>query len=418
MADPTLKNTGITLEAKVADEGKTTSAKTTASKVSGQPTGEQSMPSQVGVQKLRQTKLVLSFLLVFVLPSILGGLYYAVIAADRYATGANFLVRGLDSGGSADIIGSFTGLTSSGSTTSDSYVIRRYLESPDLVRFLDNQLNLQAHYSDNSIDPLSRFDASQPFEEFVVYWQRRVTTTYDSTTGIVTFEVQAFDAETAFALAETVLEEANSLVNTLSEKARQDSVRFAVNEVERAEQRLRKAQLAVRKFRSARGSVDPAMNAQLDAELIASLETQLAGFHARIQALSIEVDPDAPKLRQLNRQASAIKTQIVRRRAAIGDNNLEVEGSSTADILAEFEALQIEQTFAQQRYASALSSLEIARMDADRQQRYLAIFGRPYKPEEAIYPHRLRNTLLTLAAAFALWAIGTLVTYAVRDHLR
>jgi capsular polysaccharide transport system permease protein len=114
--------------------------------------------------------------------------------------------------------------------------------------------------------------------------------------------------------------------------------------------------------------------------------------------------------------AAALRTQIAARRAAIGDNVGEA-GTATAETLAEFEALQLQLTFAQQRYASALSSLENALMDADRQQRYLAIFSRPFMPEEAMYPLALRNVMLIVFGSFALWAISSLVAYAVRDHL-
>ncbi len=398
--------------------GKSTSPINIAQIEPAMPTGALYTAPKGTAQKQRRFNLLASFLLVFMLPSVLGAWYYAAVATDRYAAGASFVVRGLEAGGSPDIFSSFTGLTSSGSTTSDSYIIRRYLESAELVRMLDEKFDLRSYYGDQSIDILSRFNTETSFEDFVEYWQRRIITTFDSTTGIVSFEVQSFDPQKTLLLANFILSTTDQLVNTLSKKARQDSVQFATSEMLRSEERLRAAQLDLLKFRSTQGSVDPTMNAQLDAQLIASLEAQFADTQARIDALSGEVDADAPMMRQLRRQATALETQIAQRRAAIGDRSPSQEGTSTADALAAYEALQLEQTFAQQRYASALSSLENARMDADRQQRYLAIFARPFLPDEAIYPYRLRNALLTIAAAFALWAIGTLITYAVRDHMR
>lgn len=383
----------------------------------GSPTGIPA--SSVGSTRGRRRRgiLAISFVLLCVLPSIMATVYYTVIAADRYAAGASFVVRGLDTGaGSADLVSSFTGLTSTGSTTSDSYIIRRYLKSADLIRVLQADLALIEHYTDSSVDPISRFNGDKPFEQFALYWERRILTTYDSTTGIITFEVQGFDPDFTLALAEKVLLAARELVNNLSENARQDSVQFATREVDRAEERLSEAQRAIREFRSESGSVNPTLNAQLDAELIGALETQQADVQARIETMSATMDADTPLLRQLKQRSSALRSQIVAKRAAIGDQAGEA-GTATADNLAEFEALQLEQTFAQQRYASALSSLENSRMDADRQQRYLAIFARPFMPEEAIYPMALRNIILTILGSLALWAISTLITYAVRDHL-
>lgn len=382
--------------------------------VPGFPTGVQPAPKGVSKIKKRRLILLVSFCLFFILPSTLSVYYYAFIASDRYAAGASFVVRGLDAGGTSDLVGSFTGFTSAGSTTTDSYVIRHYLVSPDLVQELERELKITAHYAQNNIDVISRYKADQPFERLVSYWQRRIITTYDSTTGIVTFEVQAFDADTTLLYANVILQAADKLVNDLSEQARLDSVQFATQEVERSESRLFERQMALRRFRSETGTVNPLANAQLEAELVASLESQLASVNAQLQSVTGLLDPSAQIIQELNRNAKALQAQINTRREAIGDAG---EGLRSAETLAKFEGLELEQTFAQQRYASALSSLEQARIDADRQQRYLAIFSRPLNPQDAIYPYRLRNSFLSITACFVLWAIGTLMSYAVRDHL-
>lgn len=378
------------------------------------PTGVQKAPRGPSRVKRRRYALLLSFLLFFVMPSSIVIYYYAFIASDRYAAGAGFVVRGLDGGGVSDLVGSFTGLSSAGSTASDSYVIRRYLASADLVQKLERDFGIAAHFGQSDIDVISRFRSDQPFEQLVHYWQRRIVTTYDSTSRIVTFEVQAFDADTTLIYAEAILKATNTLVNDLSEQAQLDSVQFTTQEVERAESKLFDRKMALRQFRSNSGAVNPIANAQLEAELIASLETQLADASAQLQSVISVLDPDAQIIQELNRRTRGLQAQIDARRTAIGNTG---EGPRSAETLAEFEGLQLEQTFAQQRYASALSSLEQARIDADRQQRYLAIFSRPLLPQDSIYPYRLRNALLAMAACFVFWAIGTLVSYAVRDHL-
>jgi capsular polysaccharide transport system permease protein len=389
----------------------------TAAKTDG-PTGVMQAPPKSSPLKHRRWGLILSFLMLFWVPVGLGGAYFGVIASDRYAAGASFVIRGLEGGGTPDFVTSFTGISPSGSTTSDSYVVRNFLESADLLRQLDSELDMRGHYSQGFIDPIARFRPDSTFEELVKYWQWRIKTTYDSTTGIVTFEVQAFDPEMAERLAQKALAAADRLVNELSEKARQDSVQFAGKEVERAEERVRNVRLQLVDFRAERGAVDPVINAQLDAELMSSLETKLVDIQARVNALSGSVDADSPMLVQLNRQADALKEQIQQRRALIGRVGDADSKRNTAEALAAYEGLLIEQNFAQQSYASAMVSLETARMDADRQQRYLAVFARPFVPNEPAYPVRVRDFFLVIVAAFALWAISMLVAYTIRDHMR
>lgn len=389
-----------------------------AVKPEGGPTGVMQAPPKTSPLKNKRWGLILSFLCLFLIPVGLGGAYFGVLASDRYAAGASFVIRGLEGGGTPDFVTSFTGLSPSGSTTSDSYVVRNFLESADLLRQLDAELDLRGHYSQEHIDPIARFRPDSTFEELVEYWQWRINTTYDSTTGIVTFEVQAFDAEMAERLAQMALAAADRLVNELSEKARRDSVQFAAKEVERAEERVRNIRLQLVNFRAERGAVDPMVNAQLDAELMASLETKLVDIQARINALAGSVDADSPMLVQLNRQARALEDQIQQRRALIGQQGGQDSPENTAEALAAYEGLLIEQNFAQQSYASAMVSLETARMDADRQQRYLGVFARPFVPNEPAYPVRVRDFFLVMIAAFALWAITTLIAYTIRDHMR
>lgn len=393
-------------------------AEAAAAAAATKPRGVQPKPRKVGRQRKRKWATIFSFFLLVVAPTVLGGLYYGMVATDRYATGASFVVRKLEQSAAPDMLSSVTGFASSNSTTSDSYVIRNFLISPDLLRRLDEELDLREVYSAPDVDLLSRFNASRPFEDFVKYWPRRMKTSYDNTTGIVTFEVQAYDPETAVTLADTVLAATEQLVNALSEAARRDAVKLATSEVERAEEALRQVQADLREFRSVSGSIDLTTNARLDAELVAGLEERLTELKTRIAVLAQQVSPDAPSLKQMRSEASALEAELLARRAAVGGGNTSGDGGSTAEALARYESLQLEQTFAQQRFASALASLESARIDADRQQRYLAVFSRPALPEDAIYPLRVRDTFLIAISAFLIWAVGSLLVASVRDHMR
>lgn len=368
-------------------------------------------------QKRRRRLLVLSFIIAVLIPTILGGYYYNFVASDRYTSSAGFAVRGVSAGASIDGIGALTGLASSGTTTSDSYIILKYLESRDLVEKLEAEIDLAAVYSGQNIDSYSRMGKNLTIEEFVKYWESMIFTTFDSTSGVLTFEVQAFTPEDAKQIAELVLENTQDLVNSLSERARQDSVRFADAEVKRAEERLRKALSDLREFRQSEQSINPAASAQLDMELISTLESRLLEVKARIAALGDSVAIDAPSMIRLRGQAEALEEQIKERTAELGSSVAGQNGTDISELLAVYEALEVEKTFAEQAYASSLSSLEQARIEADRQQRYLAVYSLPLLAQEAVYPERLLNTLLVIVIAVCFWGISTLIVYSIRDHL-
>ncbi|MDG1430403.1 MAG: hypothetical protein P8Q23_02445 [Paracoccaceae bacterium] len=370
------------------------------------------------VSKPRRRTLLWSFVLCVVLPLVLGVTYYAAYATDRYAARAGFSIRGIDTNAGIDGIGALTGLASSGSTTSDSYIVLSYFANRELVEAVDADLDLRRTYASPDIDALSRLAPDANVEDFLKYWERRISTQFDPSSGIIEFEVQSFSPEHARDIADTVLRLTQTLVNDLSANARSDALRFAREEVELQERRLREALGTIRDFRASEQSVDPSASAALEIQLIASLEARLIDVNARIAALRQTLDADAPSVNALRRNSEALEAQIVERRQAIGINALDGEGvSAVTQQLALYEELEVERSLAQQAYASALVSLEQARRDADRQQRYLAIHLRPQVAQSAEYPRSLRNLLVLSFALIATWGIGSLITYSIRDHL-
>ncbi|QUS58863.1 lipopolysaccharide biosynthesis protein [Pseudovibrio brasiliensis] len=379
-------------------------------------------------QQLRRRLLALSLALMVLVPGALGSTYFLFIASDRYSSTVGFSVRGMDgttAGG--DFLGALTGLASVGTTTTDSFILMDYLRGREVVERLSSDEDIITHFSDSDIDFIYRLDDKLPIEELVGYWQGMISTSFDNTSSIIEVEVQAFTPEMTERIATRVLSYGAELVNTLSQNARRDAVKFAEEEVRRAELRLKIIRMRMKDFRSAESSIDPTRNAEVQIELIAGLEKQLLDTRSRLATLVGTIDESSPTIRQLRKQEEVLIKQILNKKDEISGRNLtssqEPSGatdrlSSLSSLLANYEELVVEQEFAQQAYTAALAGLERSRAEADRQQRYLAVFNPPSKPEDAIYPRRVINSLILLVALFAMWALATVITYSIRDHLK
>lgn len=366
---------------------------------------------------LRQHLIACSFVVFVLIPTLLSAVYYTFIAADRYVSGAGFAIRGMNAGSGMDLFGTFTGFASSGSTVSDSYILLKFLKSRDLVERLEAKLPLRSAYGDSNGDFLSRLSNDTEIETIVEYWKNHIKTTFDNTSGIITFEVDAFSPKTAQEIANLVLFYSKILVNDLSESARQDAVSYAEGEVTRAETRLKNALEQLRLFRSQEQSLDPSRVAQVQIEIVGGLEKQLADVRARISALQPSVSADSPPLRILQRQANALEQQIGELNAEMSTGRTNNNTATLTGLLATYETLEVERNFAQQSYVSALASMEKARVDANRQQRYLAIYSTPATPQEAIYPYRRLNIFIIFATLTLIWGIALLIGFSIRDHM-
>lgn len=89
---------------------------------------------------------------------------------------------------------------------------------------------------------------------------------------------------------------------------------------------------------------------------------------------------------------------------------------AAANYLAAFEAAETERRLSSVLYSTALDGLERARLEAERQASYLAVFAPPFLPEETSGPDTL-PTPTVFAAALLLWGLFTLSVATARQQL-
>lgn len=372
-------------------------------------------------QQRRRRILAASFFLAVVLPGFLVSLFFLQIASDRYASSTSFTVRSMESTAvGTDLLSAFTGSSSSGSTGTDSFIILNFLKSRELVELLREEFDLQQIYSNDAADFFYRMEKDLTIEKLVEYWESMIITSYDRTSSIISFEIQAFSPHDAEKLTTAVVGHAQTLINNLSRKAREDSVRFAKKEVASAELRLKLNRQELRDYRALTSAIDPIAEATAQVQIETELEREIITIRAQLAGLLASLQPDAPSVIRLKQQIAALEGQLDEKRSIVSRSIIDQTGTreSLSSVIANFERLSVDREFAQQAYTLSLASLERARVEADRQQRFLAIFSPPAMPEDAIYPERILNSIIGTVFAFLIWGMGVLIVYSVRDHLK
>ncbi len=366
-----------------------------------------------------------SALLAIALPTVIASVYFGLIASDQYVTESQFAVRGSDGGTSPDILGVITGFSSSSSSTSsDSFILQQYIHSREMVDKLQNQLDLRTIFTSPEADFFSRLSGSATTEELVNYWRSMTKVSFDATSGILTVAVRAYTPEESQKLGAAVLESSENLINNLSRRAREDGVRYSKEELSRSELRLKFARQAIRDFRDREQSLDPSKTAESRLGILSKLEGELANAEAELAGVASFLSSDAPSVKVLNNRIGAIKQQIVDERSKIGGSaaraaqgqNVTAAGKVLSGVISEYEELAVEREFAEKAYVTSLAAVERARMEAERQVRYVTTFVQPKLADEALYPLRLQSVLIVFLIAGVLWAMGVLLFYAVRDH--
>jgi capsular polysaccharide transport system permease protein len=368
-------------------------------------------------QRLRRRIIRLSFLLVVAAPTLIVATYYAFIASDQYAAETRFAVRSATTTQTPDLMGIISGGGATG-TVADAYVVIDFVRSRQILDLLAAEIDYKAIFARSNADWWARLDPALPMEDIILYWRRMVSVGFDTTSQIMTIQVRAFTPDESLKLTQAIIKQSEELINDLSARARADAVKVAEQEVERMEGRLRTARLALRTFREERQELDPRKKAEARQQIIETLQSELTTARAKLQAQRQQMSETAPSVVYQVNLIKALEKQIDEERNRIAT----VDTASASDgtiggLIADFEALTIDREFAEKAYLSALASLERVRLDALRQQRYLATIVPPAMPEDALYPRRVLNTFMVLIGTFCLWGLSTLIGLAVRDHV-
>jgi capsular polysaccharide transport system permease protein len=352
------------------------------------------------------------FWLTVVLPTFIAIIYFGLMAADVYISEARFVVRSPDRQTASPL-----GLLLKGSgfvrSQDDSYTVQDYILSRDALRALDTHLNLRAAYAKG--DVLTRFpglDWDESFENMHRYYQKMVGVQLDPVSSIATVTVRAFSADEAQKINQQLLEMSEALINQLNERARQDMIRFAANEVAEAEKKAKLAALTLARYRNEKGVIDPEKQSAIPLQQVAKLQDELIAAKAQLAQLQL-LTKDNPQIPVLKQRIQMLETAIDTESARVAG----VGGRSLASKAAEFQRLALEKEFADKQLASALVSLEQARSEAQRQQLYLERIAQPNLPDAAMEPRRLRSVLAVFVLGLIAWGVLAMLIAAIKEHM-
>lgn len=352
------------------------------------------------------------FLWTVVLPTVIAAVYFGLFASDIYTSESSFVVISPERQ-SPSAFGNLLRSSGFSRAPDDSFKVQEYILSRDALAVLVAKLELVQAYSNDNIDRLSRFagfDSDKSKEALHRYYQKMVNVRTDSTSSITTLNVKAFTARDALQINQLLIEQAESLVNRLNMRGREDMIKYARDEVKGAETKAKAAALAVSGYRNSQGVLDPEKQAAFQLQQVAKLQEELLSTGIKISQLKM-LAPENPQIASLVNRAATLRSQISNEtsKATGGEKSL-------ANKAANYERINLESEFANKQLSGALASLDLARSEAQRQQVYLERVAQPSMSDVAQDPKRLRSVLAVLALGLVVWGILSMLIAGVREH--
>ena len=382
----------------------------------GQISEIQRMQRDIAKRRRRKLALLLGRMLVFVLlPTLLACWYFYRVATPIYATKSEFQIQtaGASSGGGGGLGGLLSG-TALGTST-DSITVQGYLQSREAMLRLEADLGFRAHFQNLLIDPLQRLDPDATMEAAYRAYKSHVKISYDPTEGLIRMEVMAVDPATASAWAKQLISYAEEQVDQLTQRVREAQMVDAQTGYEDAQTRLTEAQRHLITLQEDFKVLSSDTEVGLVTTQIATLEAQLTQDRLSLAQMESNVTPNLARMEPVKLRIATLEDEIASLRSRMTEGG--AGGASLAEVQGELLMAQADVQTRQMILAQAVQSVELARVEAGRQVRYLSVSVSPTPPDEAAYPKAFENTMVTLLILLGIYLMVSMTAAILREQV-
>ncbi|AWB53671.1 capsule biosynthesis protein [Pasteurella multocida] len=352
------------------------------------------------------------FKYIVILPTCCSIFYFSLWASDIYISQSSFVVRTPKNQAALSGVGALLQSSGFARAQDDTYTVQEFMRSRSTLELLEKNIPIRQFYEDKG-DLFSRFNPLNIFSEqeaFYQYFSKKLSVNFDSVSGIATLNIRAFDPKEAQQINQELLKQGEYLINRLNERARKDTIMFAELAVSEAEKKVTETSSALSEYRIKNGVFDLQSQSEVQLSLISTLQNELITIQTQLDQLR-SISPNNPQVQTLLARASSIRKEMQQQvQQVLGGRN------SIVTQTAEYQRLVLNNTLAQQQLGTAITSLQNARSEADRQQLYLEIISYPNEPDLALEPYRLYNILATLFISLILYGITLLLLASIREH--
>ncbi len=364
-------------------------------------------------RRRRMSMLVARLTAFVILPTILVGYYFYRVATPMYATKSEFVIQQAEQPAASGLGGLLSG--TGFATSQDSIAVQSYLQSRESMLRLEDDIGFRAHFEQPWIDALQRLDTDATNEAAYKHYTRHVQIGYDPTEGIIKMEVIAADPDVSAAFSRALITYAEEQVDAMSLRLREDQMRGAMESYREAEMKMEQAQERVLELQERLGVLDPASESASVMSQVSSFETQLAEKRLALRQLLDNPSPNQARVSGVEGDIERLQQLIADLRSQLTNTGAATE--SLARVSAQLQMAQVDLETRTMMMQESLGQLEAARIEANRQVRYLSSGVNPIPPDEATYPRAFENTLLAFGVFAGIYLMLSLTVSILREQV-
>ena len=373
------------------------------------------MQQDLARRRRRRSMLMMARLFFFViLPTFLAGFYYYRVATPLYATKTEFVIQqampqqatGTSMGGLAN---------TPMANMQDSITVQGYLQSRDAMLRLEQDIGFRDVFSAPGMDPIQRLDPDASNEAAYKIYQRNVRVSYDPTEGIIRMEVIAPDPQTSVRFSQALIGYAEEQVDQLTQRLREDAMKGARESYAEAEAALLEARQRAVTLQETFKVLSSEVEVSLITSQIGQLEGQLTADRLSLAQMEANETPNLARMEPLKRRIATLEDEIALLRAKLVEEDS--SGQSLARVQSQLAVAEADAETRQMMLAQSLQSMETARIEANRQARYISLSVAPVAPDEATYPRAFENTMVAMMIFAGIYLLLSMTAAILREQV-
>ncbi len=364
-------------------------------------------------RRVRLFLLALRLLFFVALPTFLVGQYYYTEATDMYETESQFVIQKSEAAGASALGGIFSGTGFANSA--DSITVQGYLTSREAMKRLDDELGYRAHFQQDFIDKLQRLPQDASLEDAFKLYEENVKVGYDLSEGVIHLEVIAATPEDSQAFSSALIRFAEERVDELSQRLREDQMKGAQAAYDTAEAEMFDAQAEVLRLQQSRGVLNAESEIAAQMSIINSLELQIEDKLLDLAEILDNPNPNEIRSEILQREINRRVERVATLRQKLTETT--AGNVSLATISGELQIAETNMLTRQLMLQQSLQLLETARVDANRQVRYLSIGVTPVAPDVPSYPRKMESTVLAFIIFMGIYIMLSLTIAILREQV-
>lgn len=362
-------------------------------------------------RRRRMMMLAMRLLLFVIGPTAVAGWYYFKVATPLYATQSQFQIQVADTSGLSPTGNALSGIQAN----TDAVAVQSYLSSREAMLRLDAEEGFRAAFQDPALDQIKRLAPDASNEAAYGVYQDSVKISYDPTEGMIDLEVIAPDPDLSRDFSLALIRYAEGQVDQMTSRLRDDQMKGAIESYQDAEARVLAAQRRVQDLQQRLGVLDPVAEGSVVMSQIAALENQLNEKELELGQLLANARPQQSRVDAVRGDISRLNAMIAQTRLELTEGN--ETRSSLAAISGELRIAESDLTTRQELLSAAAAQVETARIEANKQVRYLSLSVAPVPPDEPTYPKAFQNTLVALLIFSGIYLMLSLTASILREQV-